>query len=702
MAVTNGFWHSFVTVTSWTSHQPASASRASSHSRSLSNIVRSATPKLGQAPKSTSTSEIPTTAMTVDLESARPSTPLAKRVYSSQSTEDDHDMSTIPDPRMRAMSPAITDGLASPHHPDLDEEVATLSTKLINAINHQTTLDDSLSATRLELEKSYEKIRTLEARIEEQRVMLAGDVWVKRKSVEIEKTQLLTRIAEEKKAKHDVEQQKKKIEQELENLTAALFEEANKMVISAKEEARAEHEALQRKNDLLKSQLADTEFLLKSQQEQLVELKQVMEQMGSERDDQTVGTVPSSPGFSKIESKEDEEQVGAIVQASVLEPPSPSYPTSYTYLLQPVLRTDLSSFHDFRELIRTSKRLSGQRVPSGQLSLGSASAGSVAGSTTPSSASTSPASSSPQTPNTPMSSLSAGSTGSVSSLPLPALKETKFFKRVLVEDIEPTLRLDISGLSWLARRAVLSAVTDGSLVVEPVPASTSYSRFTKPEWYPCSLCGESKRSEEHLRTHRFRTSESGSAQRYPLCKYCLNRVRSTCDFLGFLRIVKDGHWRADDDDAEKAAWEESVRLREQMFWSRIGGGVVPANHHGPNSDAPSLRGVKSPRASSEEQHFEPMAEPKELHSNADEPPYEGEDQLLEDTHTGLESPEIGRDDATPKASDVAVEASAAEDVASTYTRESVYSTDSIMGKESAVRLSLTIPGNEQEKTPAEA
>jgi hypothetical protein len=53
-------------------------------------------------------------------------------------------------------------------------------------------------------------------------------------------------------------------------------------------------------------------------------------------------------------------------------------------------------------------------------------------------------------------------------------------------------------------------------------------------------------------------------------------VRSTCDFLGFLRIVKDGYWRADDEDQEKAAWEESVRLREQMFWSRIGGGVVPA------------------------------------------------------------------------------------------------------------------------------
>ncbi|CCC08722.1 unnamed protein product [Sordaria macrospora k-hell] len=66
--------------------------------------------------------------------------------------------------------------------------------------------------------------------------------------------------------------------------------------------------------------------------------------------------------------------------------------------------------------------------------------------------------------------------------------------------------------------------------------------------------------------------------------------------------VKDGHWRADDEDAEKAAWAESVRLREQMFWSRIGGGVLPVTHFQTShsrapSRAPSLRADKSPRTS---------------------------------------------------------------------------------------------------------
>ena len=517
------------------------------------------------------------------------------------------------------MSPASADAMSGPHHPDLDNEVTTLSTKLINAINHQTTLDDNLSATKMELEASCDRIRQLEKQVEDQREMLAGDVWVRRKTVELEKTQLLARIAEEKRGRLEVEHQKKKIEQELENLTAALFEEANKMVITAKEEARAEQEALQRKNDQLKAQIADTEGLLKSQQEQLAELKHVMEQMSSEKDEQSLPTVPSSPGFAKFDAAEHYRRPsdGISQQHSGLsEPISPSYPTSFTHLLQPVLRTDLAAYDDFKDLVRTSKRLSSQRhsassssssFPSLGLGLGSVTSQVTItnGSTSSLSNAGSPPATSPQTPNTPASSTSAGSaTGPI----LPSLKETKFYKRALTEDIEPTLRLDTApGLSWLARRGVLTAMIDGSLVVEPIPATATgrFGRIIKPEFYPCSLCGEARKDDEYLRTHRFRTSESGSAQTgYPLCRYCLVRVRSTCDFLGFLRIVKDGHWRAEDEDAEKAAWAESVRLREQMFWSRIGGGVLPTSPHHLHpsscSIAPSIRGEKSPRPSQEE------------------------------------------------------------------------------------------------------
>lgn len=565
---------SFIHVAAWTHHQSPSPKPQPSFGslRTLTNYPPVDGPTLKKSPSIMSqASDLFASKDAFSLE-----VPHIRRMSSQQTLMEDEEFSTSPDPRRNSPNP----NSPQPRHPDLDDEVAALSTKLINAINHQTSLDDTLSTTRLELERSKERMRELEEINAQQREKLAGDMWIRRSAAEADKNKLLGRIVEEKRQRAEVEKEKRKIEQELENLTTALFEEANNMVISAKEDAQKEHDVLQRKNDLLKSQLANTEDLLKSQQEQLAELKLVMEQMTLERDDHS-GTTPSSPGFSKFDSRDDDTTVSdsGSQGLGLMEPSSPTHPTSLTHLLQPVLRTDLAAYDDFVALIQTSKR-----APS-RLSSGSSYTGTLLSltSTGPSNASavslaaalTTSSVLSPQISNT---AASVHSNASISA-PLPPLKETKFYKRALVEDVEPTLRLDMApGLSWLARRSVLTAITEGTLVVEPVPTNSPFAAISKPQFYPCSLCGENRRDAPHLRMHRFRTSEADSAQRYPLCKYCLSRVRSTCDFLGFLRIVKDGHWRVDDVDAERATWEESVRLREQMFWCRIGGGVVPASH----------------------------------------------------------------------------------------------------------------------------
>lgn len=522
-----------------------------------------------------------------------PPTPRIKSPFS----DDEGNMTTLPDPRSRTMSPANESDPSSPqHHPDLNTEVATLSNKLINAINHQTNLDDTLSATRLELETSQKLVKELERENQEYTDLLSRGALIRRTVADAEKEKLGAILADERRQRAETEKEKKSIEQELENLTTALFEEANKMVITAREEAQKEHDILQRRNDQLRAQLADTDSLLKSHQDQLAELKQVMEQLTEEREEQqTSATAPSTPGLSKFDSKDDmRSQAEDTTQSSLPEVLSPSYPTSFTHLLHPVLRTDLSAFDDFTSLLRMSKNVVGSRVSSGSygssIGLGLGLGGyreSIAhqphnGST--SSLSTAATGSSPATPTTPASTVSNGSTNGPNSLT--PLKETKFYKRALAEDIEPTLRLDTApGLSWLARRTVLNAVCEGTLVVEPMPPST------KPYIFACSLCGETRKDPAHIRSHRFKASESESAQRYPLCKYCHGRVRSTCDLLGFLRILKEGHWRT-DEDSEKAAWEESVRLREQMFWCRMGGGVVPAHHSHPDP-------ARSPRVSSE-------------------------------------------------------------------------------------------------------
>jgi Rab guanine nucleotide exchange factor SEC2 len=59
------------------------------------------------------------------------------------------------------------------------------------------------------------------------------------------------------------------------------------MVITSREEAQKEREIVQRRNDQLKGQLADTESLLKSHQEQVSELKQVIERMAKEQNEKT-------------------------------------------------------------------------------------------------------------------------------------------------------------------------------------------------------------------------------------------------------------------------------------------------------------------------------------------------------------------------------------------------------------------------------
>ena len=369
--------------------------------------------------------------------------------------------------------------------------------------------------------------------------------------------------------------------------------------------ARKEREAAERRNEALRAQLNDTELLLASHQEQLAELKTVMQQMSLDRDDHdsnaNVSTAPSTPAMPH------HDHFSKIFEAFNVSPNTPGHddippapPTSFTYLLHPVLRTDLQSYDDFHALLQiprnsappsraTSGTYSGLNAlgignltnreathPSGHLP----SNGSTSSLSTPGTYPSTPATLNNQSPNSSVSSRDPPT----STVPL---KETRFYKRALVEDIEPTLRLDTApGLSWLVRRSVINSMCEGGLVVEPTPAAAK--RYN----YPCSLCAEHRKDEAYSRTHRFRTSESETAQRYPLCNYCLNRVRACCDFLGFLRMLRDGHWRTDGVEGEKVAWEESVRLRERMFWARVGGGVVPAFLHAPKSPRSSVEDAK--------------------------------------------------------------------------------------------------------------
>lgn len=392
--------------------------------------------------------------------------------------------------------------------------------------------------------------------------------------------------------------------------------------------AKLEREAVEKKNEQLRAQVKDTELLLASHQDQLAELKSVMQGLTPGKDDTEVhtniSTTPSSPVVSQrplpsIRRTIEDTDVPEVTQDSEELLPGPS--TSFPQFIKSVCRTDVPAYDDFRDLFTLaasskppSRAASGSYGGMNVMTLASLAghAGGGFGSASPS-----PSKSQTHSPNGSMSSPQA--TGS--HIPL---KETRFYKRIVTEDIDPTLRLDAApGISWLTRRTVMSCICEGSLIVEPMPASSKRYGFS------CSVCGDHRPGTVNERTHRFRTSESETAQRYPLCVLCLEKVRSCCEFTGYLRLILDGHLRVANDTEEKDAWEETIRLRERMFWARVGGGVVPLFSHQNDVDGYRREAASAPSIYSNDQSVQPSLATNGAGMQA---VYENDDQESADEH----------------------------------------------------------------------
>jgi hypothetical protein len=144
---------------------------------------------------------------------------------------DSETLTTLRDPRCTSddiPSPGHGSADSSPH-PDLNMEVASLSNKLISAINHQTHLDDALAATRQQLHSEQQRVKRLEDFCAQHERLIDTGQLVRREEVDKQAQNYLMELAEEKKQRTTMERDKKGIESELENLTTALFEEANEV-----------------------------------------------------------------------------------------------------------------------------------------------------------------------------------------------------------------------------------------------------------------------------------------------------------------------------------------------------------------------------------------------------------------------------------------------------------------------------------------
>jgi Rab guanine nucleotide exchange factor SEC2 len=546
-------------------------SQPQSHTRSIS---------LG--PKATTATSPATASQSSPLSRARSTTDLDAMAAAKNATTDAADSSfrTIADPRTASTSDLSRTGSNSSKHPDLSNELSTLSDKLVSAIEHNSSLDSQLAAAKRELEETRARIAELE---EESKLhgekLSKGDLITKENADDLNQ-KLTAELEEEKKQKAAVLQEKRGIEGELESLTASLFDQANQMVATA----NRERDKVEKKNIQLRDQIKDGESIINSQQEQLAELKTLMQQVSGDYrkdiDSPRVSIAPSSPGVGRADS-----DLARLLEAMNLTPASaenpeivPSPSTSFTHLIRPSCRTDIPAFDDFRNLIQTSHVRSHNpshapsRAGSGSYGgLAVMNLGPLANTSNPNLGQTSQ-------PATSKLANSPSIPGSFSPNPDPKgpipLKDTRFFKRVMAEDVEPTLRIDLSpSISWLNRRSILSALADNSLIVEPIAEASLklYGKYTA-----CALCGDARKEGQNPRTHAMRVREGEGATKWSICRLCLEKVRAVGDLIGYVRMVREGVVKCGDAKEEEEAWEELVRMRERLFWARMAGGVLPA------------------------------------------------------------------------------------------------------------------------------
>ncbi|KAH3678242.1 hypothetical protein WICPIJ_008877 [Wickerhamomyces pijperi] len=420
-------------------------------------------------------------------------------------------------------------------------QVSSLSTQLIDLVGRQSQIEEQLQYSKRENEQLKAKLSESESLQKRYK-----DLETTYKRVFQENEKLQKQIPVMTKERDEAKEEVSKLQKEVEELTASLFDEANNMVADANRKA----DGFSRRNDNLIEQLRDKDLLMVDLQSQLRELKEAI----LDRDDS-----PSPSANVELE------QTNSF----------PGLPNTHINEAQPVLfspvitalRYDLKLFGEFHKFIVNL-------------------------------------------PNTD----------------ILRFKDSRFFKKLFIDDIEPCLKLDsAAGIGWLHRRPLTSAMIEGRVVIEPVSGINetyrlnfqkrqtntsgsageelvqsnlySYPSSSPPVAIasPCSLCGESRDDIlEHSRlyTMKFHPKDTLSTTlaqttntTYPLCSYCLFRVRSTCDIFAFLRSLKTDIWKLNggsshgdlDEVMVKKAWIELARLRCRLFWAKVGIWDVESN-----------------------------------------------------------------------------------------------------------------------------
>ncbi|CAI6633599.1 CFF_HP2_G0039290.mRNA.1.CDS.1 [Saccharomyces cerevisiae] len=406
-------------------------------------------------------------------------------------------------------------------------QVTSLSTQLIESVDKQSHLEEQLN-------KSLKTIASQKAAIENYNQLKEDYNTLKRElsDRDDEVKRLREDIAKENELRTKAEEEADKLNKEVEDLTASLFDEANNMVA----DARKEKYAIEILNKRLTEQLREKDTLLDTLTLQLKNLKKVMHSLDNE------STVTNNSNrYSTILSD------SATSSSTSLN----KVPTSYSLASQDIysgivyspsissIRYDISLYNEFLKFVAALPRCENIKATS---------------------------------------------------------TESKLIRRLVNDEIQPILKIDnASGIGWLVKKTLLSLIIDGLVVVEPLsgvnstyqigynsssPAKQATSNMPKMFKFPldsppvavhaaCSFCGESRDDIiEHARMYILKTlhkTDDGKEQvtnTYPLCHWCLLKLRQTCEIFAFLRSLKVGAWHLEKLTTQNITKEDLEKFSE--------------------------------------------------------------------------------------------------------------------------------------------
>lgn len=441
----------------------------------------------------------------------------------------------------------------------LAAEVATLSTRLVTEVAKLLLLEETILLLKRENASMKTQLAELTP-LKTQHGTLAA-----------QHEALVAQVATLEQQKAVAEAKNTQLEGEVEDLTASLFNEANQMVSDASRETYN----FKLKNRKLIEELDEKDVIIESLQSQLKDLRALFIKMEDQHKTLSRANTP------KMEHKFDGDAVAALAGAETDETAAVLSELLYGPRARairfdlPVYQLEFKSF--LFQLIKPDF-----------------------------------------------------------TFDLAALKTIKYFRKLWVEEIEPSVTY-IPTLSgnfinrWSKGKSFWSLLVEGKAIIEPVSGVNETFKLTYKGAKtgtevpvaikdPCVFCGEHKDDLlEHARLYNLKlygpalelsvnTTEFGGEQHevvgsYPLCNFCLVKLRAICDFFAKLRLihaniyklrqnslyddialVSNFQFKRSTDTLRKAqpethAEDEPVVLklymmllviRAKIFWSRIG------------------------------------------------------------------------------------------------------------------------------------